>query len=63
MRTKLLEPFVVKEYYGERPSIKGNGFDGLEVGEDRDEAENFLAFVNVLIQEHNDAAAERANKE
>lgn len=63
MQPKPLDRFVVKEYYGERPSIKGNGFDGLEIGEDRAEAENFLTFVNALIQEHNDAAAESANKE
>jgi hypothetical protein len=29
-----IEPFVVKHYSSdERPSIKGNGFDGLEIGE------------------------------
>jgi hypothetical protein len=43
-------PFVVRHYIGERrPSIKGNGFDGLEVGADREEAEQFVAWVNAHI--------------
>jgi hypothetical protein len=47
-----LEHFVVKHYSGdERPSIKGNGFDGLEVGETREEAEKFIAWVNARIDE------------
>jgi hypothetical protein len=42
-----IEPFVVKHYSSdERPIIKGNGFDGLEVGEDRDEAEHFIQWLN-----------------
>jgi hypothetical protein len=42
-----VEPFVVRHYAGEiRPSIKGNGFDGLEVGETREEAEAFVAWLN-----------------
>lgn len=44
-----MESFVVKHYTGERPSIKGNGFDGLEIGETRDEAEAFVARINELI--------------
>lgn len=49
-----MEQFVVKHYSeDERPSIKGNGFDGLELGKERDEAENFIRFVNRLIQENN----------
>jgi hypothetical protein len=45
-----LEPFVVKHYVGtERPTIKGNGFDGLEVGTDREEAQDFVDFVNSLL--------------
>ena len=45
-----LEPFVVKHYSGdERPSIKGNGFDGLEIGEDREEAEAFISWVNARL--------------
>lgn len=41
------EPFVVRHYESDDyPSIKGNGFDGLQVGEDREEAEEFIAWVN-----------------
>lgn len=46
-----MEPFVVKHYASDqRPTIKGNGFDGLEVGEYREEAEEFIAWVNKLIE-------------
>jgi hypothetical protein len=49
-RRPAAEPFVVKNYSGdERPIIKGNGFDGLEVGEDREDAERFVAWVNERI--------------
>ena len=42
-----MEPFVVKHYSDdERPTIKGNGFDGLEIGETREEAEVFVSWVN-----------------
>ena len=45
-----MEQFVVKHYSAnERPMLKGNGFDGLEVGETREEAEIFVARVNALI--------------
>jgi hypothetical protein len=47
-----LEPvaFVVKQYVGDgRPSIKGNGFDGLEIGYTREEADEFIAWVNAYI--------------
>ena len=41
------ESFVVRHYASDDyPSIKGNGFDGLQVGEDRKEAEEFIAWVN-----------------
>ena len=44
------ELFVVKHYSSdERPTIKGNGFDGLEVGTDREDAEEFIAWVNARI--------------
>lgn len=49
-----MEPFTVKHYSeDERPTIKGNGFDGLEVGSDRQEAEEFIMFVNKLIVGYN----------
>lgn len=44
------EPFVVKHYSGdERPIIKGNGFDGLEIGQDREEAQAFADWVNARL--------------
>lgn len=50
-----MELFVVKHYAGdERPTIKGNGFDGLEVGKDREEAEAFVAFINAAIAAERD---------
>ena len=43
-------PFVVKHYiYEDRPTIKGNGFDGLEIGVDRKDAEVFIEWVNAHI--------------
>lgn len=45
------DPFIVKHYSGdERPVIKGNGFDGLEIGETREEAEEFVAWVNAKLK-------------
>lgn len=44
------EPFVVKHYSeDERPSIKGNGFDGLEIGADRKEAQHFIDWINARL--------------
>jgi len=46
------EKFVVRHYSDDpHPTIKGNGFDGLVVGEYREEAELFIAWVNGLISE------------
>lgn len=45
-----VEGFVVRHYiYDEGPTIKGNGFDGLRVGDDRDEAEEFVRWVNAAL--------------
>ena len=45
-----MEPFVVKHYIAdERPTVNGNGFDGLEICDDREEAERFVAFVNAAV--------------
>lgn len=45
------EPFLVKHYTTEEgPIIKGNGFDGLRIGDDREEAEQFVSFVNAKMQ-------------
>jgi len=44
------EHFVVKHYTSEEgPVIKGNGFDGLRIGEDREEAEDFVKWVNARL--------------
>ena len=49
---KQLHPFVVRHYSSdERPTIKGNGFDGLEIGEDRQEAEEFIDWINARLTE------------
>ena len=49
-KAKPCEPFVVKHYSSDaRPTIKGNGFDGLEVGCDRMEAEEFVSFLNARL--------------
>ena len=43
------ELFVIKHYTSDdHPTLKGNGFDGLIIGEDREEAEEFVAYVNQL---------------
>lgn len=45
-----IEPFVVRHYAGdERPIIKGNGFDGLEIGECREEAQHFVDWINAAL--------------
>ena len=42
--------FVVKHYHtDEHPSIKGNGFDGLQLVCTREEAEEFIAWINARI--------------
>ena len=44
------EPFIVKHYTSEEgPIIKGNGFDGLRIGEDREEAEDFVKWINARL--------------
>jgi len=46
-----VEKFIVKHYSSDKhPSIKGNGFDGTLVGDDREDAEEFIGFVNDLIE-------------
>jgi hypothetical protein len=54
--------FFVVRHYGddERPIIKGNGFDGLTIGEDREEAEQFVAWVNARLAVEQAAAELRA---
>lgn len=44
------DPFYVKHYVGQaHPSIKGNGFDGLTIGDEREEAQEFVDWVNSKI--------------
>jgi hypothetical protein len=44
------EPFVVHHYTeNHNPTLKGNGFDGLVLGEDRTEAEEFVNWVNTAL--------------
>jgi hypothetical protein len=52
MNKQRIEKFIVKNYCSDqRPIIKGNGFDGLEIGEERWEAEQFIEFINQIIDE------------
>ena len=45
-----MEHFVIKHYHEDpHPTIKGNGFDGLVIGNYRDEAEEFVTWVNAVI--------------
>lgn len=45
-----MERFAVKRYSSDdRPIIKGFGFDGLEVGLDREDAEEFVSFINSIL--------------
>jgi len=47
----MLEKFEVKHYTDYlHPCIKGNGFDGLTIGDYRDQAEEFVLFMNKLIE-------------
>ena len=48
------EPFTIRHYvYDNSPMLKGNGFDGLRIGDTREEAEEFIAFINQLVVWHN----------
>lgn len=49
MKLDKLDNFTIKQYENEKPIIKGNGFDGLEIGDNRQDAEEFISFVNFLI--------------
>jgi len=46
------ENFIVKHYSEDSmPSIKGNQFDGLYIGESREEAQEFIDWVNERLNE------------
>ena len=52
-----MEDFVVKHYSeDEAPMFKGNGFDGIRVGDDREEAQQLADYINALRKD-----AERLN--
>ena len=54
----MLEKFEVKHYTDSpHPCIKGNGFDGLTIGDYRDQAEEFVLFMNKLIEEKLDSSS------
>lgn len=45
-----MERFTIKQYNtNERPIIKGFGFDGLSLGDEREEAEEFISFINIIL--------------
>ncbi len=64
-----MDKFVIKHYTDEpHPTLKGNGFDGLVIGDYRDEAQNFIDFVNNLIdfrksQENKESSKTPTNKQ
>lgn len=60
---KKIERFVVK-HYGDTPHpiIKGNGFDGLVIGDYREEAEDFIRWVNDLVDELNERRVEEKER-
>jgi hypothetical protein len=46
-----VEKFIVKHYNGEaHPSIKGHGFDGTTLGDERYEADDFVEYINSMIE-------------
>jgi hypothetical protein len=47
-----MDNFIVKQYISDdRPSLKGNGFDGLTIGESREEAQEFVDWLNLILIE------------
>ena len=46
------EQFIVKHYSeDERPTLKGHGFDGLVIGDDRQEAQDFVDYLNTILRQ------------
>jgi len=49
MNKRIQKAFIIKQYSkSEGPILKGNGFDGLKIGDNRDEAQEFIDFINTL---------------
>jgi len=46
-----MENFIVK-HYGDtaHPVVKGHGFDGLTIGDYREEANDFIEYINSMIE-------------
>ena len=54
----VMEKFIVKHYCeDEYPTIKGNGFDGLIIGEDREEAQEFVDYINAIVDKMNEESS------
>ena len=46
------EQFIVKHYSeDERPTLKGHGFDGLVIGDERQEAQDFVDYLNTILRQ------------
>lgn len=43
---------VTKKYLDDKLMIKGNGFDCLSIGDDREDVEEFINFINGIIKEN-----------
>jgi hypothetical protein len=51
----IVEHFALKHYHGDTwPSLKGNGFDGLVIADEREVVQEFIDTVNRLIDENAD---------
>lgn len=49
MERRKMTDFVVRHYTeDDGPTFKGNGFDGIRVGDDREEAQQFADYINAL---------------
>jgi hypothetical protein len=56
------ERFIVKHYTDDpHPTLKGNGFDGLVIGDYREEAEKFITFVNHKLDRIEELEAQLAD--
>ena len=46
------DKFIIKHYADDpHPTLKGNGFDGLVIGDYREEAEGFITYINNRIEQ------------
>ena len=55
------DKFIIKHYADDpHPTLKGNGFDGLVIGDYREEAEGFITYINNRIEQLQEQVAELA---